>query len=72
VGVAVPLVVVVDGRELALGPREAALVTAVLAVAQRYRHERTFRIGLHVNHAKVSTDVTLHVADVAYCSSVPD
>jgi hypothetical protein len=70
--VAVPLVVVVDGLELALGPREAALVSAVLAVAAATRGERAYKVALHVKGGSVVVEVTRHVGTVAYCSSAPD
>jgi hypothetical protein len=63
---AVPLVVVLDGRELALGPLEAALVRAVLAAAVTMRRQRAYRIELHVKHAAVVVEVTQHLADLVY------
>ena len=54
------------GDEHVLGPRELALVLAVLATAAKYRRCASYALELHVKHASVVVQSRQHEGTFTY------
>lgn len=60
--------VVVDGRDVPLGPLDTALVTAVLAASRAMAHRRSYTVLLRVKAGAVHVDLVRHLREVPYAT----